>query len=64
MPPPPQTTQGGSTFDKSEFVAFVPSSYLFAASIVLTRCPVKMGAIMGTGVGLTIGLIFVSTEDS
>ncbi|RSH80054.1 subunit of TIM23 translocase complex [Apiotrichum porosum] len=35
MPPPPQTTQGGSTFDK-----------------------MKMGAIMGTGVGLTIGLIF------
>ncbi|OCF34327.1 protein mgr2 [Kwoniella heveanensis CBS 569] len=35
MPPPPQTTAGGSTFDK-----------------------MKMGAIMGSCVGLTIGFIF------
>ncbi|ORY34644.1 reactive mitochondrial oxygen species modulator 1-domain-containing protein [Naematelia encephala] len=39
MPPPPQTAQGGSTFDK-----------------------MKMGAMMGTGVGLTIGLIFGLTS--
>ncbi|WVW86821.1 protein mgr2 [Kwoniella bestiolae CBS 10118] len=37
MPPPPQTTAGGSTFDK-----------------------MKMGAIMGSCVGLTIGFIFGS----
>ncbi|OCF61868.1 protein mgr2 [Kwoniella mangroviensis CBS 10435] len=35
MPPPPQTTAGGSTFDK-----------------------MKMGAFMGSCVGLTIGFIF------
>ncbi|WVQ84724.1 protein mgr2 [Cryptococcus sp. DSM 104549] len=37
MPPPPQTTAGGSTFDK-----------------------MKMGAIMGSFVGLTIGFIYGS----
>ncbi|OXG29645.1 protein mgr2 [Cryptococcus neoformans Ze90-1] len=37
MPPPPQHSAGGSTFDK-----------------------IKMGAIMGSCVGLTIGFIFGS----
>lgn len=76
MPPPPSTTQGGSNWDKSEWGLWLwaktpgysakwpqscASSATFLQSWHIANRAVKMGFIMGGGVGLTIGFIFVST---